>query len=67
MGEMELVGGLVEIMGCCCGGKINKGSTTTVRKVVAINFYHEQFVGLPVPMSDPLMIYVMQGVSREHT
>jgi len=40
MGEMELVGELVEFMGYCCAEKGNKESTV-VGKLVAINFYHE--------------------------
>ena len=51
---MELVRELVEFMGYCCTGKENKESTI-VGKLVAINFYHEQFLGLSVPMSNPLI------------
>ena len=34
--------------------------------MVAINFYYEQFLGLSVPMSNPLMRYVRQGIKRAH-
>ena len=65
MGEMELVGELVEFTGYCCAGKENKESSI-VGKLVAINFYHEQFLGLPVPMSNPLVGFVRQGIKRAH-
>ena len=65
MGEMELVGELVEFMGYCCAGKGNKESTI-VGKLVAINFYHEQFVGMSVPMGNPLIRSVRQGIKRAH-
>ena len=51
MGEMELVEELVEFMGDCCAGKGDKESTI-VRKLVPINFYHdEQLLGPSVPLS----------------
>ena len=50
IGEMELVGDLVEFMGYSCAGKGNKESTI-VHKLVAISFYHEQLLGPSVPMS----------------
>ena len=46
-------------------GKANKESTI-VGKLVAINFYHEQFWGLSVPMSNPL-IDLPGKVSRGRT
>ena len=65
--EMELARELVEFMGYCfaCAGKGNKESTI-VGKLVAINFYHEQFLGLSVPMSNPLIRSVRQGIKRGH-
>ena len=65
MGEMDLVGELVGFIGYCCAEKGNKESTI-VGKLVAINFYHEQFLGLPVPMSNPLIRSVGQGIKRAH-
>ena len=65
MGEMELVGELVEFMGYCCTGKTNEESTI-VGKLVVINFYHEEFLGLSVPMSNPLIRSVRQGIKRAH-
>ena len=65
MGEMELVGKLVAFMGHCRAGKGNKESTI-VGKLVVINFYHEQFVGLSVPLSSPLIRSVRQGIKRAH-
>lgn len=49
MGEVELVGELVEFMGYCCARK-GKKESTILGKLVAINFYQEEFVGLSVPM-----------------
>jgi len=65
MGEMELVEELAEFMGFCCAGKGNKESTI-VGKLVAINFYHEQFVGLSVPLGNPFIRSVRQGIKRAH-
>ena len=65
MAEMELVGELVEFMGCCCAGKENKESTI-VGKLVAIKFYHEQFLGLSAPMSNPLIRSLKQGIKKAH-
>ena len=59
---MGLVGELVEFMGYCCAGKESKESTI-VGKLVAMNFYHGQFLGLPVPMSNSL---IRQGIKRAH-
>ena len=66
MGEMELVGELVEIMGYCCAKKRNKESTTYSRQVGGDYFYHEQFVGLSAPMNNPLIRSVTQGIKRAH-
>ena len=51
IGEMELVGKSVDFMGYCCVGKGNEVSTIG-GKLVAVNFYHEQFLGLSVPMKN---------------
>lgn len=37
-----------------------------VGKLVAINFHHEQFVGLSVPMGNPLISSVRQGIKSAH-
>ena len=65
MGEMDLVGELVEFIGYCCAGKENK-ELTIVGKLVVINFYLEQFLGLSVPMRHPLIRCVRQGTKRAH-
>ena len=65
MGETELIRELVEFMGYCCAGKGNKESTI-VGKLVAINFYHEKFLGLSMPMSNPLIRSARQGIKRAH-
>ena len=40
--------------------------STIVGKLVAINFYHEQFVGLSMLMNNPLIRSVRQGIERAH-
>lgn len=65
LGEMELVAELTEFMGYCCAEKGNK-ETTIAGKLVAINFYHEQFVGLSLPLGNPLIRSVKQGIKRAH-
>lgn len=52
-------------MGYCCAGKYNKKSTI-VGKSVAINCYHQQFLGLPVPLGNPLIRSARQGIKRVH-
>ena len=65
MGKTKLVAGLVEFMGFCCSEKGNK-ETTIAGKLVAINFYHEQFVGLSMLLGNPLIKSVKQGIKRAH-
>ena len=65
MGKTKLVAGLVEFMGFCCAEKGNK-ETTIAGKLVAINFYHEQFVGLSMLLGNPLIKSVKQGIKRAH-
>ena len=52
-------------MGYCCAGKGNKESTV-VGRLMAINFYHEQCLGLSLPISNPLHRSVRQGIKRAH-
>ena len=54
MGEMELVAELAEFMGYCCPDKGNK-KATIAGKSVAISVYHELFVGLSLPLRNPLI------------
>ena len=65
MGEMELVGELVEIMRYRGAGKGIKESTI-VGKLVAINIYHGRFLELSVPMSNPLIRSVRQAIKSAH-
>ena len=51
MGEAELA---AEFMGYCCARKWNKESTIA-GKLVAVQFYHERFVGLSLPLGNPLI------------
>ena len=65
MGGIELVAELAEFMGCCGAEKGNK-ETTIAGKLVAIIFYHEQFVGLSLPLGNQLIKSVKQGIKRAH-
>ena len=65
MGEMELVAELAVFMGYCCAEKGNK-ETTIAGKFVAIIFHNEQFVGLSLPLGNPLIKSVKQGIKRAH-
>ena len=65
MGEIELAVELAEFMGYCWADKGNK-ETTISGKLVAINLYHEQFVGLSMPLGNPLIRSVKQGNKRAH-
>ena len=62
MGGMKLVAELAEFMGYCCAEKGNK--MTIAGKLVAIIFYHEQFVGLSLPLGNPLIKSVKPGIKR---
>ena len=64
MGEMGLVAELAEFMGYCCAEKGNK--MTIAGKLVAIISYHEQFVGLSLPLGNPLIKSVKPGIERAH-
>ena len=46
--------------------KKNK-EATVVGKLVAVNFYHEQWVGLSLPISHVRVKAVWQGIKRAHT
>ena len=62
---MEFVVELAEFMGYCCTEKVNK-ETTIAGKLVAINFYLDLFVGLSLPLGNPLSKSVKQGIKRAH-
>ena len=65
MGEMELAAELEEFMEYCGAEKGNK-ETTIAGKLVAINFCHEQFVRPSMPLGNPLIRSVKQGIKRAH-
>ena len=50
-------------MGYCCAGKGSKESILP-GKLLAINLYREQFLGLSVSMSNPLIRSVGRGIKR---
>ena len=48
-----------------CAEKGNT-ETTIAGKLVATNIYHEQFVGLSMPLGNLLIRSVRQGIKRAH-
>ena len=62
---MELAAELAKFMGYCCADKGIK-ETTIAGKLVAIIIYHEQCVGLSMPLGNPLIRSVKQGIKRAH-
>ena len=49
----------------CCAREENTDSTIA-GKLVAVQFYHEEFVGLSLPLGNPLIRSVQQGIKRAH-
>lgn len=62
---MGLVAELAECMVYSCTEKGNK-KTTTAGKLVAINVFNGQFMGLSLPLDNPLVRSVNQGIKRAH-
>ena len=65
MSEAELVEELVEFMAYCCAVRGNK-ETTVAGKMVAVNFSHEQWVGLSLPLNHFRIKAVREGIKRAH-
>ena len=65
MGKEELAAELTEYIGYCCARKGSKESIIA-GKLVAVQLYHEQFVGLSSPLSNPLISSGKQGINRAH-
>ena len=64
-GEAGMVEELLRYMAFCCAVKRNK-EATVAGKLVAVNFYHEQWVGLSLPISHVRVKAVRQGIKRAH-
>ena len=52
-------------MAFCCAVKPNK-EATVAGKLVAVNFYHQQWVGLSLPINYVRVRAVRQGIKRAH-
>ena len=65
MGEAQLAAELTECLGYCCARKGNKKSTIA-SKLVEAHLYHELFVGLYLPLGNPLIRSVKRGIQRAH-
>ena len=56
---------LAQYMAFCCAVKRNK-EVAVVGKLVAVNAYHEQWVGLSLPIKHVRVRAVRQGTKRAH-
>ena len=56
---------LVQYMAFCCAVKTNI-KTTVAGELEAVNFYHEQWVGLSLPISHVRVKAVRRGIKRAH-
>ena len=65
MGKSGMAEELVQYMSFCCAVKKKKEETVT-GKLVAVNFYLELWVGLPLPVSRVSVKAVTQGIKRAH-
>ena len=65
MGKAGMIEELVQYMAFCCALKRNI-EATVAGKLVAVNFYHEQWAGLQLPISHGRVKAVRQGVKRAH-
>ena len=65
MSEGELVEKLAEFMAYCCAERKNK-EATVAGKLVAANFYHEQWVGSSLLLQHFRIKAVRKGIKRAH-
>ena len=65
MSEGELVEKLAEFMAYCCAERKNK-EATVAGKLVAVSFYHEQWVGLSLPLQHFRIKAVWKGIKKAH-
>ena len=65
MGEEELAAESTEFMGYCCAKQENEG-LTIAGKLVAVQFYHEQFVGQSLPIGNSLIRFLNPGIKKAH-
>ena len=63
--EGEIVEELAEYMAYCSAFLGNRDSTI-MGKLVAVNFYHQQFQNMSLPLSNPYIKGVAQGIKRGH-
>lgn len=60
-----MVNGLRAFMAYCHAARGNKEGTI-IGKLQAVNFYHELWVGLSLPLGHILLKVVRQGIKRAH-
>ena len=63
MNEWELVEELTEFMAYCCAERKNE-EATVAGKLITVNFYHEQWVGLSSPLQHVRIKAVKNGIKR---
>ena len=63
---MELVARAGRVHGGTVARKKRKNETTIADKLAAIIFYHMQVVGLSLPLGNPLIKSVKEGIQRAH-
>ena len=65
MGKVGMVKEVAQYMAFCCAVENNK-EATVAGKLVAVNFYHEQWLELPLSISHVSVKAVRQGIKRAH-
>ena len=65
LGEWELVEELTEFIAYCCAEGRNK-EATVAGKLMAVNFYHEQWGGLTLPLQHFRIQAVKKRIRRAH-
>ena len=61
--ELEVVDELAEYVAYCCAVRGNRESTV-VGKLVAVNFFHEQWMGKSLPRNHFRIKAVKEGINR---
>ena len=63
--ELEVVDELAEYMAYCCAVRGNRDSTVA-GKLVAVNFFHEQWMGKSLSLNHFRIKAVKVGIQRAH-
>ena len=63
--ELEVVDDLVKYVAYCCAVRGNRESTVA-GKLVAVNFFHQQWMGRSLPLNHSRIKAVKEGIKRAH-